>query len=100
MKKFFAHTVDQWRGWLAKHHDLESEVWLIFHIRHTGVASIDYKEALDEALCFGWVDSLIKRLDDRRYARKFTPRRGDSRWSALNRKRYAALKANGRLMSA
>jgi uncharacterized protein YdeI (YjbR/CyaY-like superfamily) len=100
MKTFLARTADQWRDWLAKHHDSESEVWLIFDKRHTGVASIDYKDALDEALCFGWVDSLIKRLDDQRYARKFTPRRADSRWSAVNRKRYAALKASGRLKPA
>src|SRR6266480_4045762 len=97
MKTFSPKSVDQWREWLAEHHDSESEVWLIFHKRHTGVASIDYKDALDEALCFGWVDSLVKRLDDRRYARKFTPRRADSRWSTINRKRYAALKASGRL---
>jgi len=100
MKTCFAQTVDQWRAWLAKYHESESEVWLIFHKQHTGVASIAYKDALDEALCFGWVDSLIKRLDERRYARKFTKRIADSRWSAINRKRYAALKANGRLMPA
>ena len=81
MKTFLAKTVDQWRDWLDEHHASESEVWLVFYKRHTGVASIDYKDALDEALCFGWVDSLVKRLDDRRYARKFTPRRADSRWS-------------------
>src|SRR5262252_615770 len=97
MKTFLAQTVDQWREWLANHYDSESEVWLIFHKQHTGVVSIDYQDALDEALCFGWVDSLIKRLDDRRYAIKFTPRRADSRWSAVNRKRYAALKASGRV---
>lgn len=97
MKTFSPKTVDQWRQWLAEHHDSEAEVWIIFHKLHTGVASIDYKDALDEALCFGWVDSLVKRLDDRRFARKFTPRRADSRWSAINRKRYAELKANGRL---
>src|SRR5262249_47013974 len=51
----------------------------------------------DEALCFGWVDSLIRRLDDRRFARKFTPRRADSRWSDVNKKRYAELAAEGRL---
>jgi uncharacterized protein YdeI (YjbR/CyaY-like superfamily) len=90
-------TLGQWRDWLAKHHASESEVWLIFHKHHTRVASIDYQDALDEALCFGWVDSLVKRLDDRRYARKFTPRRADSRWSAVNHKRYAKLKAEGRL---
>ncbi len=61
------------------------------------VASIAYADARDEALCFGWVDSLVKRLDDSRYAIKFTPRKADSRWSAINRKRYAALKAGGRL---
>jgi uncharacterized protein YdeI (YjbR/CyaY-like superfamily) len=57
----------------------------------------DYKDARDEALCFGWVDSLVKRLDDRRYALKFTPRRANSPWSAVNRQRYAELKASGRL---
>ena len=97
MKTFFAQTPEQWRDWLEDHHDSASEVWLIFYKLHTGVASIAYEDALDEALCFGWVDSLIKRLDDGRYARKFTPRKADSRWSATNRKRYAALKASGRL---
>lgn len=100
MKTLLVQTVDQWRDWLAEHHESESEVWLIFHKRHTGVASIDYKDALDEALCFGWVDSLVKRLDDRRYTRKFTPRRADSRWSTTNRNRYAELKASGRLKPA
>lgn len=97
MKTLLVRTLDQWREWLAGHHGSAAEVWLIFHKRHTGVASIDYKDALDEALCFGWVDSLVKRLDDRRFARKFTPRRADSRWSAVNRQRYAELKDAGRL---
>src|SRR5215467_1858985 len=97
MKTLLVRALDQWRDWLSEHHASESEVWLIFQKRHTGLASIDYQDALDEALCFGWVDSLVKRLDDRRFARKFTPRRADSRWSAVNRKRYAELKASGRL---
>ncbi len=97
MKTLLVRTSGQWRDWLAENHASASEVWLIFHKQHTGVASIDYKNALDEALCFGWVDSLVKRLDDRRYARKFTPRKADSRWSEINRKRYAQLKALGRL---
>jgi len=100
MKMLRVKALSQWRDWLLEHHASQSEVWLIFHKRHTGVASIDYNDALDEALCFGWVDSLVKRLDDRRYARKFTPRRADSRWSAENRKRYAKLKASGQLMPA
>jgi len=97
VKTFVARTADQWRKWLGEHHDSESEVWLVFHKLHTGVGSIAYLDALDEALCFGWVDSLVKRLDESRYARKFTPRNADSRWSTINRKRYAALKAAGRL---
>jgi uncharacterized protein YdeI (YjbR/CyaY-like superfamily) len=97
MKTLLLRTLEQWRDWLTEYHATESEVWLIFHKRHTGVESIAYKDARDEALCFGWVDSLVKRLDDRRYALKLTPRRPDSRWSAVNRKRYAELKAEGRL---
>ena len=100
MKTFRAQTVDEWRDWLAEHGESASDVWLVFHKKHTGLTSINYKDALDEALCFGWVDSLVKRLDDRRYAVKFTPRRPDSRWSTVNRKRYAALKASGRLKPA
>jgi uncharacterized protein YdeI (YjbR/CyaY-like superfamily) len=100
LKTFEAKTPGQWKKWLAKHHESETEVWLVFHKKHTGKASIAYKDALDEALCFGWIDSLIKRLDEDRYARKFTPRRPDSIWSAVNRKRYASLKAEGRLMPA
>jgi uncharacterized protein YdeI (YjbR/CyaY-like superfamily) len=100
LKTFDARTHAQWRQWLARHHDSESEVWLIFHKRHTGRPSVAYEDALDEALCFGWIDSLIKRLDEARYARKFTPRKLDSKWSPANRKRYAQLKASGRLMPA
>jgi len=90
----------EWRKWLDEHHDSESEVWLVFHKRHTGRPTLAYHDAADEALCFGWIDSLIKRLDDGRYARKFTPRKPDSRWSTVNRKRYAQLKASGRLTPA
>jgi uncharacterized protein YdeI (YjbR/CyaY-like superfamily) len=100
LKTFEARDCDQWRAWLAKHHDSESEVWLIFNKPHTKRTSVAYMDALDEALCFGWIDSLIKRLDDDRYARKFTPRKPDSRWSDVNRKRFAELKASGRLRPA
>jgi len=97
VKTLVARTIDQWRKWLDEHHASESEVWLVFYKRHTGVGSIAHSDALDEALCVGWVDSLVRRLDESRYAIKFTPRKADSRWSTINRKRYAALKAAGRL---
>jgi len=97
VKTLLVQTLKEWRAWLQKHHASEPEIWLVFHKRHTGIPSIEYKDSLDEALCYGWVDSLIKRLDDDRFARKFTPRKPDSRWSEVNRKRYAELKALGRL---
>src|SRR6516225_3812247 len=90
-------TSVRWRAWLLRHHQGGSEIWLVFHKRHTGRPSIAYDDAVDEALCFGWIDSLIRRLDNARYARKFTPRRRDSRWSSANRRRYAQLFASGRL---
>jgi uncharacterized protein YdeI (YjbR/CyaY-like superfamily) len=90
-------TRPKWRTWLRQHHASSPGVWLVFHKRHTAIQCLEYGEAVEEALCFGWVDSLIKRLDDDRYARKFTPRKPDSAWSTINRKRYAKLKAAGLL---
>src|SRR5207302_3084491 len=97
LKTLDVRTCDGWRTWLTKHYASESEIWLVFHKIHTGRPSISYSDAVDEALCFGWVDSLIKRLDDDRYARKFTPRKADSKWSTINRRRYADLQARGLL---
>ncbi len=87
----------EWRKWLGEHFDSSSEIWLVFHKRHTGVESISYDDSVEEALCFGWIDSLVRRLDDDRYARKFTPRKADSKWSTANRRRYADLKSRGLL---
>lgn len=93
-------TRPQWRAWLAKHHTSSPGIWLVFYKRHTGVKSILYEDAVREALCFGWIDSLIKRLDDRRYAIKVTPRQPTSKWSAINRRRWTELKAAGLLAPA
>jgi uncharacterized protein YdeI (YjbR/CyaY-like superfamily) len=88
----------QWRNWLREHHDSESEIWLVFFKRrHTREKSISYDDVVEEALCFGWIDSIVKRLDDDRYARKFTPRKPDSKWSTINRRRYADLRSRGLL---
>ncbi len=76
-----------WRSWLADHHDSCSKIWLVFYKKHTGRRSIDYGAAVEEALCFGWIDSLIKRLDDDRFARRFTPRTDPRKWSAANLER-------------
>src|SRR5687768_2371387 len=88
---------EAWRAWLAEHHASSPGVWLAFHKQHTGLPSLDYEDSVREALCFGWIDSLIKRLDDDRYARKFTPRKPESKWSDVNRRRWAELEAAGLL---
>jgi uncharacterized protein YdeI (YjbR/CyaY-like superfamily) len=93
-------TRKQWRAWLAKHHASSAGIWLVFHKAHTGVASITYEDMVREALCFGWVDSLIRRLDEDRYAYKVTPRKPTSKWSESNRKRWAELQAAGLLAPA
>src|SRR5216683_741568 len=83
----------QWRAWLAKHHTSSPGAWLVFYKAHTGVKSIHYEDTVREALCFGWIDSLIKRLDDDRYALKVRPRQPTSKWSDINRNRWLELKA-------
>ena len=94
------HSRREWREWLSDHHDSATEIWLVFHKRHTGATALSYDDAVEEALCFGWIDSLVRRLDDARYARKFTPRKADSKWSTANRRRYADLEARGLLAPA
>jgi len=90
----------QWRTWLSKHHTSSSGIWFVFYKAHTEVKSIPLEDMVREALCFGWIDSLVKRLDDDRYAVKVTPRKPTSKWSDINRKRWAELKAAGLLTPA
>jgi uncharacterized protein YdeI (YjbR/CyaY-like superfamily) len=94
-------TRAEWRAWLAKHHNRDREIWLVFWKKHTGRPCVPYAEAVDEALCFGWIDSLVRRLDDDRYAQKFTPRQAKkSGWTELNRRRFARLVEEGRMTPA
>ena len=89
-----------WRAWLARHHASSPGVWLVIHKKHTGVPSVAYDDAVREALCFGWIDSLAKRLDEDRYVQKYTPRKPGSFWSDNNRKRWAELKSEKLLAAA
>ena len=89
-----------WRAWLRAHHDTVAAVWLVFHKRHTAKTGMSYDDAVEEAICYGWIDSLVRRLDADRYARKFTPRKPGSAWSASNLKRWADLDAAGELAPA
>ncbi len=90
-------TRGEWRRWLVKHHASSPGIWLLRHKPHTGVRSMPYEDLAREALCFGWVDSLIKRLDENLYAIKVTPRQPTSKWSDPNRKRWKELQAAGLL---
>jgi uncharacterized protein YdeI (YjbR/CyaY-like superfamily) len=78
----------------------EKELWLVWYKAHTGIATVTIEEAIDEALCFGWIDNLVQKIDEDRYARKFTPRRPGSPWSELNKKRVVKLVAKDRMTPA
>jgi uncharacterized protein YdeI (YjbR/CyaY-like superfamily) len=95
--ELYLETAQEWRLWLAQNHGCSPGVWLVFYRKGTNVPSIEYSDALDEALCFGWVDSLIRKLDEQRYARKFTPRSDVSKWSPINKQRVAQLIEDGRM---
>jgi len=98
--EILVHTRDEWRDWLAENHADSPGVWLVYHKKHTGVPRVAYEDAVEEAICFGWIDSTVRRLDDARYKQKFTPRRNGSRWSAHNRRRAEAMIAAGRMRPA
>jgi uncharacterized protein YdeI (YjbR/CyaY-like superfamily) len=89
-----------WRGWLEANHAASGGIWLVFAKKHTKLASLSYDEAVEEALCFGWIDSLVKSIDDRFHMQMFTPRKAKSAWSALNRKRAARLIEAGLMTAA
>src|SRR5438445_5535694 len=95
-----ARSRPQWRAWLEKHHASSPGVWLVFYKAHTGVKSVPYEDFVREALCFGWIDSLVKRLDNDRFAIKVTPRKATSKWSDINRRRWTELKTAGLLTPA
>jgi uncharacterized protein YdeI (YjbR/CyaY-like superfamily) len=97
MKQVYVKNRKEWREWLNQNHDKNSGIWLVFYKEHTGKPTLGYDEAVEEALCFGWIDSIIKKIDDEKYVRKLTPRKADSRWSELNKKRITKLKKQGLL---
>lgn len=92
---FEPRTRQDWRRWLERHHSRTEAVWLVFLKKHAGNATFSYRDALEEALCFGWIDGVRQRIDDLRYAQRFSPRTRSSRWSETNRALAAALEARG-----
>lgn len=92
-----AGSIGAWTAWLRKNHHQEDVVWLVFRKKGQGNVPFDYQMALDEALCYGWVDSLLKSMDEKEYMRKFTPRKPSSTWSENNKKRVEYLIREGRM---
>jgi uncharacterized protein YdeI (YjbR/CyaY-like superfamily) len=90
----------EWRAWLEENHAREREVWLIYYKKHTDRPRIPYDDAVEEALCFGWIDSTVRRLDNDRYLQKFTPRKSKSNWCESNVKRARKLIAEGLMTKA
>ena len=89
-----------WRKWLEKNHNRESEVWLVYFKPASGKFNLDYESSVEEALCFGWIDSIIQKIDENSYARKFNPRRLNSQWSETNKRRVLKVIRDGRMMEA
>jgi len=86
-KTLYVHKPQQWRTWLRKHHNTAKEIWLIYYKKHSSKPRISYNDAVDEALCFGWIDSTVKTLDKDRYCQRFSPRRKGSPCSEMNKHR-------------
>jgi uncharacterized protein YdeI (YjbR/CyaY-like superfamily) len=100
LEHIFFENRESFRKWLELNHNENPGIWMIYYKKHTGIKCIEYIEALEEALCFGWIDSTLKRVDEERYLRKFTPRTNTSNWSDVNKKLVLSLIRNGRMTEA
>jgi uncharacterized protein YdeI (YjbR/CyaY-like superfamily) len=87
-----------WRKWLQENYRQKSEIWLVYYKKHTGKPTIPYEHAVEEALCFGWIDGIEKRIDDERYAGRFTPRNPKTPYAESNQARLRRLLAEGKVV--
>jgi len=97
---FYAPDKGKWRAWLKRNHRQKKEIWLIYYRKASGKKRIPYNDAVEEALCFGWIDSTVKRIDHERFAQRFTPRKRTSRLSQMNKERIRKLISEGRMTPA
>ena len=98
--EFYAKDREEWHKWLEENHSTEQGIWLIYYKKPSGKPRIPYNDAVEEALCFGWIDGKIKRVNDDYYIQWFTPRRPGSRWSALNLSKVKRLIESGQMKPA
>ncbi|MFC1941009.1 YdeI family protein [Chloroflexota bacterium] len=90
----------QWRKWLEQNHDTIKDVWLIHYKKNSNKSSVSYQDALEEALCFGWIDSIMKSIDDEKFILKYSPRKTKSIWSKLNKEKAEKLIKAGKMTDA
>ena len=100
MEKVFAENRQEWRSWLEQNHDKASEIYLVFYKLSTKKPTVTYEEAVEEALCFGWIDGVRKGRDAETYMNRFTPRKPKSTWSVVNKDRVAKLISEGKMTEA
>jgi uncharacterized protein YdeI (YjbR/CyaY-like superfamily) len=96
----FFSSPSEFRAWLEDHHETASELWVGYYKKATGKPTMTWSEAVDEALCFGWIDGKLQRIDEERHRQRFTPRRPNSNWSAINIAKVAELRKQGRMAPA
>ena len=97
MKTQYFETNQDWEDWLENNYDKEPELWFVYYKKHTKKPGVSYDDSVKIALCYGWIDGLVKKLDDDSYARKFTPRKDKSVWSESNKKRVEELIEAGKM---
>jgi len=100
VKTFCPASTQQWREWLQKYHNKEKSVWLIFYKNKSNNPTITWSEAVDEALCFGWIDSIAKPIDEEKFMRFFSRRKANSAWSAVNKEKVHRLIEQGLMTQA
>jgi uncharacterized protein YdeI (YjbR/CyaY-like superfamily) len=94
-RRFRAKSRAEWRSWLKRNHATEPEIWLVYAKKQSGKPTVRYAEAVEEAICFGWIDTTVNRLDDDHYIQRFTPRTDFRNWSKLNLDRFDRMVAEG-----
>jgi uncharacterized protein YdeI (YjbR/CyaY-like superfamily) len=99
-KTFYAKGRKEWRAWLSKNHGREKEIWLVYYKKASGKPRIPYNDAVEEALCFGWIDSTVKSIDEEKFAQRFSKRNPKSRVSEMNKERIRMLVKNGKMTRA
>ncbi len=97
-KTLCAATRAEWRKWLKKNYKTEKEIWLVYYKKSSGKPRIEYNDAVEEALCFGWIDSNVKKIDEESHAQRFSPRKPKSGYSQANKERLRKLVAEGKVM--